>query len=192
MGLIDCSELARRKTRGSEGLNTYWSCTLFIMKVTAALGGLATKSFLPIIIPDARGNFLPGSWNGCEQPPLLQFRWIPAHSLSTEGQEAVESFPHLAGEKKFSLCRGRLDWKATPGKAYSAPQPVAAQKPRGRFVLAQPQGAQRTLGPGLVGFVVLDGECSGVFSSWGGEWRNSALSLEKLRRLIQRGSRVWS
>ena len=123
----NCSELPRRKTRESEGLNTYWSSTPVIVKVTAASGGLATKSFLSIIIPDARGNFLPGSQNGCQQPLLLQFRWIPAHSLFTEGQEAAESLPRIGGEKKFSFfCCRRLDWEAMPSKAYLAQQPVAA------------------------------------------------------------------
>lgn len=45
-----------------------------------------------------------------------------------------------------------------PSKAYLAQQPVAAQKLRGKFVMAQLQGAYWTLAPGSAGFVVLDRE----------------------------------
>lgn len=83
MGLKYCSKLLRRKTWGSEGLNTYWPSTPVIGKVTAASGVLATKSFLPAFIPDARANFLSVSQNGNQQPSL-QFR---------EGQEAAKSLP---------------------------------------------------------------------------------------------------
>lgn len=116
MGLIYCSELPRRKAWGSEGLNTYWSSTPVIVKVTAASGVLATKSFLSVIIPDARANFLSGSQNGCQQP-LPQFR---------EGQEAAQSLPYIRDEKKFSFLHDEvLDWKAMPSKAHLA-EPLAA------------------------------------------------------------------
>lgn len=85
MGLIYCPELPRRKTWGSEGLNTYWSSTPVIVKVTKASGVLATKSSLSAIIADARANFLSGLQNACQQP-LLQFR---------EGQEAAKSLPYI-------------------------------------------------------------------------------------------------
>lgn len=173
MGFIDCSELARRKTRGSEGLNTYWSSTLVIVKVTAALGGLANKISYPLsfLMPEVTfsldhemgANSHPFSSSDESQPMAFPQR-------GRKGQDAAESFPPIAGENKLSLCCGRLDWKARPGRAYSARQPGAAQKPRGKFVLSQLQGAQCPLGPGLVGFVVPDRDCLRVFNSWGEEW----------------------
>lgn len=110
--MVYCSKLLRRKTWGSEGLNTYWSSTPVIVKVTAASGALATKSFLAITIPDARANFLSGSQNGSQQP-FLQFR---------EGQEAAKSLPYIRDEEKlfFFLHAKRLDWKAMPSKAHLA------------------------------------------------------------------------
>lgn len=98
------TELPRRKTRGSEGLNTYWSSTPVIVKVSVASGGPATKSFLSIIIPDARGNFLPGSRNGCQQSLLLQFRGIPAPQPSHRGAGSSKITPtYWRGEEILLL-----------------------------------------------------------------------------------------
>jgi len=137
MGLLHCSEFPSRKTRGSEGLNTHWSPTPVTVKVTTASGGLATKSFLAITIPDTRGNSLPGSQNGCQQPLLLQFRRIPAHSLLPEGREAGKSFTCRGGAKKCScLCCRSLGWKAALGRAQGARQLVAGRRHRCRVPIA--------------------------------------------------------
>lgn len=152
MGLIHCSELPRRKTGRSEGLNTHQSSIPVTVKVTAASGRLATKPFLSIIIPDARGNFLPRSLNGCQQPLFLLFRRILEAFSQRGGKQRNHS--HTLDVKRNSPCVA----EGLTGKECPAWQLVAAQELWGKFVTAQLQGVHCTLGPGLLGFLVLNRE----------------------------------